>query len=216
VSAARSTRSLQGEETRERLLDAAVALISERGYAATGVGLVCQRAGVAKTALYWHFGSKEGLLAAVVERVGTAWIEEIQKRAYLEGDPLQRIHRLTLEWRRILLEQPHLIRLPMVAQLEQGEASESTRAALATVWKRAEQALVQGIEDSLGTPLPDLDLVAHTTMALLQGAVLRQIVEPDEAELDRILAELRRTLVLLVWHRLPGEWKEKLPPPALS
>jgi len=191
--------------TRERLIQAAIELISERGYAATGVGPVCQRAGVAKTALYWHFGSKEGLVAAVVERVGTTWIEELQKATYLEGDAPQRLERLIVEWRRLLLEQPQLIRLPMVVQLEQGEGSERIADALRTIWARAERALVEGIEDSIGPGLPDLDLVAHTTITLLQGAALRQIVLPDEVYLDRVLAELRRTLVLLLGDRLGGD-----------
>ena len=48
---------------RERLLEAATQLFAERGYAATGVAAICEAAGVAKPALYWHFGSKEELLA---------------------------------------------------------------------------------------------------------------------------------------------------------
>jgi len=200
----------QGESGRERILQAAIELISEQGFAATGVAQVCERAGVAKTALYWHFESKEGLLATVVERVGTSWIEEIQKRSYQEGEPLQRIQRVVQEWRRILLEQPQLIRLPMIVQLEQGETSENTRAALQRVYQRAERALIQGIEDSLGIELPDLDLVAHTIVTLLQGAMLRQILDPDEAVLDRILGELRRTIVLLIADRLPDEMKARI------
>jgi AcrR family transcriptional regulator len=56
----------------ERLRAAAMELFAERGYAASGVSAICERAGVAKTALYWHFGSKEGLLAVVLEEVTAA------------------------------------------------------------------------------------------------------------------------------------------------
>lgn len=204
----------QGEGGRERLLEAAVGLIGERGYAASSVGDICRRAGVARTALYWHFESKEGLLAAVVERVGTTWIEEIRKRAYLAGDPAERVQRLVDEWRRILHEQPQLIRLPMVVALEQAEASERVRLALHRVIHRAESALIEGIEDTLGRSLPDLDLVAHSILTLLQGAALQQIVEPDEERLDRTLAELRRTFLLLIWVRLPEDLRADLPSPA--
>lgn len=194
---------------RERLLAAAVELFAERGYAATGIAEICARAGVAKTALYWHFESKEGLLAEVIETTGTSWIEQIQKAAYLEGEPLQRIDRLVTEWRRILLEQPELLRLPMIAQLEQGE-SQRAREALRTIYQRAERALVEGIEDTVGAQLPDVDLLAHTVFALLQGAMLRQIVDPDTAQLDRVLDELRRTIVLLIADRLPERLKPGL------
>jgi hypothetical protein len=33
--------------------------------------------------------------------------------------------------------------------------------------------------------------------------MLRQIVDPDEAQLDRVLQELRRTVMLLIADRLP-------------
>lgn len=201
----RSARRGAGAGGRERLLAAATELFAERGYAATGTAEVCRRAGVAKTALYWHFESKEGLLAEVIRTVGTSWIEEIEKRIYLEGDAEERICRLMAELRRLLDEQPELLRLPMVAGLEQGEASEQARDALRTVWRRAEEALTRGIEDTLGQTLPDLDLVAHTVVTLLEGAMLRQAVDPDPVRLDRLLAELQRTVVLLIADRLPPE-----------
>jgi TetR/AcrR family fatty acid metabolism transcriptional regulator len=188
---------------RERLLAAAVELFAEQGYAATGIAEVCARAGVAKTALYWHFDNKEGLLAAVIESIGTSWIEQIRKAAYQAGTAEERIERLVSEWRRILLEQPELLRLPIVAQLEQGDSLRA-RDAVRTIWQRAEWALIEGIEDTMGRSLPDVDLVAHTIFALLQGALLRQIVDPDEAQLDRVLGELQRTIVLLIADRLPA------------
>ena len=191
--------------SRERLLEAAIALFGERGYAATGVDAVCRRAGLARTALYHHFGNKEGLLAEVIEQVETQWIEALQKRVYLEAGIEQRIEALLDGWVAIAQESPHLWRLPLVAQLEQAEHSERVRHALARVWIRAEQALVQGIEDTLGRELPDLDLVAHTVIALLQSSMLRQIAQPDPARLTRELRELVRTLKLLVWARLPYE-----------
>ncbi|MGY8805248.1 MAG: TetR/AcrR family transcriptional regulator, partial [bacterium] len=40
----------QGAESRERLLQGAIDLISERGYAATSVDAICRHAGTAKTA----------------------------------------------------------------------------------------------------------------------------------------------------------------------
>ena len=57
-----SRKTARGEASRRRILDAATQLICERGYSGTSVDAVCKRAGVVKTALYWHFGSKSGLL----------------------------------------------------------------------------------------------------------------------------------------------------------
>lgn len=60
----------RGDGTRERLLRAAAELFAEQGYAGTSLRQVIERAGVGNgAAVGYHFGSKEGLYAAVLERV---------------------------------------------------------------------------------------------------------------------------------------------------
>ncbi len=60
---------------RERLLDAADDLVATRGWAATPVDAVLARAAVAPATLYAHFGSKDRLLAATLDRRLERWDE---------------------------------------------------------------------------------------------------------------------------------------------
>ena len=55
--------------TRERLLQAAQELIEERGYGATSVAAIAERAGVAAGTLYRHFDSKQELFVEVFRSV---------------------------------------------------------------------------------------------------------------------------------------------------
>lgn len=55
---------------RIKLLDAALAVIREKGYAATSVDELCQRAGVTKGAFFHHFRSKEDLAIAAAGHFG--------------------------------------------------------------------------------------------------------------------------------------------------
>jgi AcrR family transcriptional regulator len=55
-------------EVRERILDTASALFYRQGVRAVGVDLVVEEAGVAKTSLYRHFGTKDDLVAAFLQR----------------------------------------------------------------------------------------------------------------------------------------------------
>ena len=57
-------------EGRNRLLDAALAVIREKGYAATSVDDLCQRAGLTKGAFFHHFRSKDDLAIAAAHRFG--------------------------------------------------------------------------------------------------------------------------------------------------
>lgn len=56
------------EETRDRLLDNALTLFSERGYAATGIRDIIDAAGVTQPTLYYHFADKQTLFCALIER----------------------------------------------------------------------------------------------------------------------------------------------------
>ncbi|MEO3848581.1 TetR/AcrR family transcriptional regulator [Streptomyces sp. B8F3] len=58
--------------TRTRLLDAAERLFAEHGFAATSLRTVTDAAEANVAAVNYHFGSKEGLLRAVVERAMAA------------------------------------------------------------------------------------------------------------------------------------------------
>ena len=55
-------------ENRERLLEAALSLFYEKGYDAVGVQEIVEAAGVTKPTLYYYFGSKKGLLEAVLQK----------------------------------------------------------------------------------------------------------------------------------------------------
>src|SRR4051794_29594196 len=59
-------RQLRSEITRRKLIDAAVELFNDAGYANTGLGDIIDRAGMTKGALYHHFNSKEALAVAIL------------------------------------------------------------------------------------------------------------------------------------------------------
>jgi AcrR family transcriptional regulator len=54
-----------------QLVEVAEQVFAERGIAAASMEEIADRAGITKPILYDHFGSKDGLLAAVIERAGS-------------------------------------------------------------------------------------------------------------------------------------------------
>lgn len=64
---AQRTQAERTALTRGRLLEAARSAFTARGYEAASLDVVCARAGCTKGALYHHFGSKAGLLVALVD-----------------------------------------------------------------------------------------------------------------------------------------------------
>lgn len=58
-----------GDESKQRLIDAAEELFLEKGYENTTVVEIGKRAGISHGSIPWHFGNKSGLLYAVVTRL---------------------------------------------------------------------------------------------------------------------------------------------------
>lgn len=59
---------MTGTQRRQQLIEIGRALFAERGYEATSIEEIAQRAQVSKPVVYEHFGGKEGLYAVVVDR----------------------------------------------------------------------------------------------------------------------------------------------------
>jgi AcrR family transcriptional regulator len=70
--------------TRATILEAATRVLYERGIDGVGVAELCTRIGVSKETLYRHFGTKDGLVVAMLaarsERV-TTWLAEAAENA---------------------------------------------------------------------------------------------------------------------------------------
>ncbi|MBV8787229.1 MAG: TetR/AcrR family transcriptional regulator [Mycobacterium sp.] len=60
-------RQVRSEATRRKILDAAIDVFGEVGYAAAAWGTIIERTGMTKGALYHHFDSKESLASAIIE-----------------------------------------------------------------------------------------------------------------------------------------------------
>jgi AcrR family transcriptional regulator len=73
------------EGGRARILEAALQVFAERGYNAASIAEIGERAGIAKSVMYHHFGSKAGLYEAVVEAQTADLVEEVA--AALPEDP---------------------------------------------------------------------------------------------------------------------------------
>ncbi|MDG4667260.1 TetR/AcrR family transcriptional regulator [Mycobacterium sp. 236(2023)] len=74
-------------ESRSRLLAAAWELLAEGGSRATTVASVAQRSGISRGSISWHFGSKEGLIVAVVNSAFDTLYGSIEEKFESTDDP---------------------------------------------------------------------------------------------------------------------------------
>jgi AcrR family transcriptional regulator len=185
--------------TRERLLEAAIEMFAERGYAATGVDALCRRAGVAKTGLYWEFQNKVGLLNAVIDHVVTEWVDQIREAARSAGSPRDRLDVALAAMRQRVKERPELFRVLLVVLAERSQIDEEAREALRRFYDSAHSALLSGIQESVNNSLPneELGVACDLVLAMIEGTFLRAQVYGD-ADVDRLFAMMRTAIILIV------------------
>jgi TetR/AcrR family transcriptional regulator len=73
-------------DNRSNILLCALNLFSSRGYEAVGVQEIVDTAGITKPTLYYYFGSKEGLLEALVEQYFERLYFVIREASAYKGD----------------------------------------------------------------------------------------------------------------------------------
>jgi len=195
----RSAATAHGEVSREKILAAAIALFSERGFAGTSVADVCERAGVVKTALYWHFESKEGLLDAALARVAEAWIAKIRGNVEEVSGVEERADRFIAGLRWLVTERSETLMLILGAILERAQVNETTRANLHELFSSARGAIVAVVRETLGRDVPDLDLIAEAVLSIVHGiALTRRLADEPPEQLDRRFEYLKRLFMLAV------------------
>lgn len=184
--------------TRERLLEAAVEMFAERGYAATGVDALCKRAGVAKTSLYWEFQNKVGLLNAVIDQVVAEWVDEIRD-ASSSGAPRDRLDAALAALRKRVTERPELFRVLLVVIAERTQVDDEARGALMRFYKSAHSSLLEGIQGSVGKPLPaeELSNLCDLILCMMHGVFLRAQVY-GHGDTERLFSGVRSGILLMV------------------
>jgi AcrR family transcriptional regulator len=183
-----ATRSGARDDLAGKLVGAAAALVAERGPQGFSLREVARRARVSEAAPYWHFPSKEALLAAVAEQGFASLAAAMAEvRARVKGRP--QLQQLGIAYVRFALTHPSHVRIMFGPEI-------TDKTAYPTLHEAAEHALsllVATISEAQrdghvrrGDPW-DLAVAAwalvHGLSALLiDGQLKDRVTKPPEAE----------------------------------
>jgi AcrR family transcriptional regulator len=95
----------------EEILQAAVQVFSKRGFAATDVQEIADRAGVGKGTVYRHFGTKEGLFLAAADQGVQQLRAAIQQAAEPVEHPFDRLRSAILAFLTFFDQHPEFVEL---------------------------------------------------------------------------------------------------------
>ena len=202
-----SPRVRDPERTREKILDAAQALILDHGFSATSVDAVVQRAGITKGAFFHHFGSKADLAHELVRRYSRMDQEhlaaQLERARRLASDPLQQILVLIglYEEEFAALDAPFpgclFASYIYEAKLFDEEVHQVLRESTLH-WRRVMRELLERAIEAHPPRVPvDLDSLADLFYSLTEGAFVMTKTLGDKTLLARQAQHLRNYMELL-------------------
>lgn len=184
--------------SRERLLQATVELVAERGYEATTLGDIADRAGAARGLISYYFPGKRQLLQSAVHRLMHRTLGAALERSPRPEGPAAGRELMARAIDAILglaADQPVLMRAHMAGLLQyEGfiQCAEQQRLAF----------LLRSAVVAFGSDDPDTDY--RVLRALLMGAVVAQLLPGAPMPPERLRAEL--------FARYGLEWESGVPP----
>lgn len=151
----------KGEQTRSAILEAALDQASEAGFESLTIGSLAERTGLSKSGLFAHFGSREDLQVAAIERAAQRFAETVFLPALKAPRGLPRVRALFERWldwtRRTGLSHG----CPMqAAAIEFDDRPGPLRDAVAGHFERLERDLARAVRLAIeqGHLRPDLDI----------------------------------------------------------
>lgn len=88
----------KGERTRAAILEAGFHIVSKAGLEGLTIGTLAEATGMSKSGLFAHFGSREELLIAVLERGQQEFVEVVVNPALAKPRGLPRLKALFVNW----------------------------------------------------------------------------------------------------------------------
>ncbi|MEV0123814.1 helix-turn-helix domain-containing protein [Streptomyces sp. NPDC050703] len=181
--------------SRERLLQATVELVAERGYEATTLGAIADRAGAARGLVSYYFPGKRQLLQSAVHRLMHRTLEAALERGPGAPDGRERLARAVDAILGLARDEPLLMRTHMAGILQ----------AEGFVQCAEQQRLAELLRDTVERyGSRDVDRDYPLLRALLMGAVFALLIPGAPMPLATLRAEL--------FQRYGLEWELGVPP----
>jgi len=195
----RQTQSERRAHTRAALVAAAMDLFAEHGYDAVSVDAVADAAGRTSGAVYDHFGSKHGLLLAVLDdwshTLAAAVTTAFQGAATLR----ERLRRLAAG---VIVDPSEHTRRMLLLEHELSLRASRDPAVAAAVSRRARELrdrLTRGLTSWSETGVlppgtPTAEELAGIVSALVLGMEMQQRLAPDSFDVERAAAVLEAAM----------------------
>ena len=192
------TPNRRGVRSRDAVLDAAERVMAEHGCEGATAAQIVALSGIPVSSVYHYFGSKQGVLLAVMERGARRFFDSLPAVAEREGAPEDHLRHVIDGIAAALEEQPDFLRLVLVmaTQPVAGDDVATAQEVVSRVRREALgrlRALIAMAFDDLRPSDESTDRLARLTLAAIDGAFVAS--QADGARLRWVLEPLPAALV---------------------
>lgn len=187
----RRSQAERTQETRTRILDAAVRVLRQKGYAHFRTADVAKAAGVSRGAQLHHFKTKEKLVYATMEHVFHNVLETSRGRARAakQGDDL--LAKMIADGREFFFSTPFFISLDIATSINSKAFRQKLMGMVRSARLPAEEAWLDALVAN-GMPRKMADDLLWLTLGLVRGLAIRMLWQDEPERFDRLLAVWRR------------------------
>jgi AcrR family transcriptional regulator len=179
--------------THERILDAAFSLFCERGIEASTTREIAQRAEVNEVTVFRHFGSKEGLVAAILDRFLDTDASHHLRHVKLGADLARDLELVTRQILDLHRERGDFIRFIMTNLALRPEYAAGLQAMNATMGERLQATMAPLIAPTgLDPRAVVIEFVSPILLRTISRVMLNYVVPEDEEEFIRSHVEVFR------------------------
>ena len=189
----------KGEDTRSAILDAALVQASESGFESLTIGSLAERAGLSKSGLFAHFGSREELQVAAIEAAAARFTQTVFIPALKAPRGLPRLRALFEQWLAWTTHSGLAHGCPMqAAAIEFDDQPGPVRDAVIDHFAGLERSLVRAVELAIGQGHLRSDLDRGQFAFDMMGVILAYYHNARLFERDRAEARARAAFERLV------------------
>lgn len=189
------TQAARREAAEQRLLDAAIRLIAERGIKGTTLGDVGEAAGYSSGLTAHHYKTKEGLLRAVTAEIHRRFRQGMAEAALSEAG-LERLLKTVDIY--LAVKDPRASRALALIQKEALTQQSEYRGILRKFNRLSIDGIAAQIQAGIdkGEIRSDTNVLAHATLILatLRGARTQWLQASDKVDLAKVATELKHHL----------------------
>ncbi|MBS0428893.1 MAG: TetR/AcrR family transcriptional regulator [Proteobacteria bacterium] len=193
----RRSQEERTEETRSKLIAAAVEVINEVGFAKTTSLLISKRAQVSRGAFQHQFGTVQNLMLHLVKHLSSDLVGQIELESVRYASPTERLRAIALRyWSVYQSPEYRAVLLIWIGSVPHVELADRINSLMQSIDGQRDRNWTEIFAD-LAIPEQDLHIFRRMLLAAVRGLAIHAIYSRTQVSFDEILS-----LVVRLWAQL--------------